>query len=148
MEFLSTHYLWLKAFHIIFVISWMAGLFYLPRLFAYHAREKKGSAQSETFKIMERRLMKIIMNPAMVGTFFFGLLMISVPGALDWTTGWIHLKLVLVLGMAGFHGYLSQCRRLFSQDKNGHSEKFYRTLNEVGPLLMIVIVILAIVKPF
>lgn len=148
MTFLAEYYLWLKAFHLIFVISWMAGLFYLPRLFVYHTGQPRGSPQSETFKTMERRLLKIIMNPAMIGTFVFGLLMISIPGLVDWSAGWLHFKIALVLVMAGFHGYLVRCVKNFAMDQNQKSEKFYRLLNEVPTLLMIAIVILAVVKPF
>ena len=149
MFHLSDYYLWIKALHIISVISWMAGLFYLPRLFVYHVGAQKGSVQSEIFKTMERKLMRIIMTPAMVATFFFGLLLLSIPGLIDWSaSGWMHLKLLLVFAMAGLHGFLVKCMKSFAQDQNTRSEKFYRVLNEVPTLLMIAIVILAIVKPF
>ena len=146
MAFVAEHYMWFKAFHIIMVISWMAGLFYLPRLFVYHTQAEVGSQQSETFKTMEYKLLKIIMNPAMIGTFLFGLLLIGVPGAIDWSSGWMHLKLVLVVLMAGFHMYLARCRRNFENDQNEKPEKFFRIINEIPTLLMMVIVILAVVK--
>lgn len=149
MQSLADYYLWIKALHIISVISWMAGLFYLPRLFAYHALSEKGSVQSETFKTMERRLLKIIINPAMIASFFFGILLLITPGIIDWSAaGWMHLKLVLVFGMAGFHGFLVKCFKTFEADQNTRTDKFYRVLNEVAPVLMIAIVILAVVKPF
>jgi putative membrane protein len=140
-------YLWLKALHVIAVIAWMAGIFYLPRLYAYHADAKPGSELSETFKIMERRLLRIIMNPAMILTFLFGIsLLIQNPDLMH--QPFMHAKLTLVLVMAGLHGYLAKCRGAFVRDENRHTAKFYRMLNEVPTLLMIGIVILIIVKPF
>lgn len=146
-EFLMTHYEWLRAFHIIAVISWMAGMLYLPRLFVYHVDAAKGSDKSETFKIMERRLMKIIMNPAMGAAFIFGLLMLVANPALL-QAPWMHFKLLLVFGMAGLHGFFSKCLKDFSRDQNTKSAKFYRILNEVPAGLMILIVILAVAEPF
>lgn len=140
-------YLYLKALHIIAMVAWMAGMLYLPRLYVYHATSAKGSEQSETFKIMERKLLRFIMNPAMILTFLFGVLMIAVdPSVMK--QGWLHAKIMLVLGMAGMHGYLAVCRKKFAQDRNEKSAKFYRWLNEAPTLLLIVIVILAVVKPF
>jgi putative membrane protein len=139
-------YLWLKAFHIISVIAWMAGLFYLPRLFVYHAEAEKGSVQSETFKVMEGRLLRMIMNPAMILTWVFG---ISVATVGDfWSDGWLHAKLLLVLAMTGFHMWLAACRRRFAEDANRTPARTYRMANEVPTLLMIGIVILAVLKPF
>ena len=139
-------YLWIKAFHIIAVIAWMAGLFYLPRLFVYHADAGKGSVQSETFKVMERRLLRIIMNPAMILTWGFGLTLAYMGDA--WSEGWLHAKLALVLALTLFHMWLAACRRRFAEDANITPERTYRLANELPTLLMIGIVILAVVKPF
>jgi protoporphyrinogen IX oxidase len=139
-------YLWLKALHVIAVIAWMAGMLYLPRLFVYHCRAEAGSPQSETFKIMERRLLRMIINPAMALTWVIGLWLAW--DGLWYRAGWLQAKFVLVLVMSGVHGYLARCVRAFAADRNQHSERFYRILNEVPTLLMIAIVILVIVKPF
>lgn len=139
-------YLWVKAVHVIAVISWMAGLLYLPRLFVYHTGVKPRSEASETFKIMERRLIKAIMTPAMVLAWTLGLVM-AVEGGL-FSQGWFHLKLACVVGMTVAHLFLARCKDGFAEDRNTRSEKFYRVLNEVPTLLMIVIVIVVIVKPF
>lgn len=139
-------YEWIKAVHIMAVISWMAGLFYLPRLLVYHCETPVGSAQSETFKVMERRLLKAIMNPAMIVTWLAGLWLAYDAGW--WMAGWFHAKLVLVLAMSGFHGALSRWTRDFAADRNTRSGRFYRIANEVPTLLMIAIVILVVVKPF
>ena len=146
MDWVSNSYVWLKAFHIISMVAWMAGLFYLPRLYVYHADSPAGSAQSETFKVMERRLLRIIMNPAMLLTFLFGGLMLTIPGALQ--QGWMHAKLGLVLVLAGFHGALAVWRKDFATDHNRRPARFYRMVNEVPTLVLIGIVILASVKPF
>jgi putative membrane protein len=139
-------YPWLKAFHVIAVIAWMAGMLYLPRLFVYHCEAEPGSRQSETFKVMERRLLRAIINPAMVATWVIGLWLAWSGG---WfTAGWLHAKLVLVLAMSAVHGLLSRWVRDFAADRNRHSQKFYRIINEVPTLLLIGIVILAVVKPF
>lgn len=130
------------------VICWMAGLFYLPRLFVYHIQAAQDAHWNETFKAMEARLMKIIINPSMIGTFIFGGALLSIPGYIDWGSGWIHLKLVFVFLLVGFHAYLSLCRKKFSLNQNKKSAKFYRILNEIPPLIMIIIVILVVVKPF
>ncbi|MCO5132648.1 MAG: protoporphyrinogen oxidase HemJ [Xanthobacteraceae bacterium] len=139
-------YEWIKAFHVIAVISWMAGMLYLPRLFVYHCEAEAGSKQSETFKVMERRLLKAIINPAMIVTWVLGLYL-----AWDgqWLmSGWFHVKLFLVLVMSGVHGLFSRWVREFGQDRNTRSQKFYRIINEVPTILMIAIVIMVIVKPF
>jgi putative membrane protein len=142
-------YLWLKAFHVIAVISWMAGMLYLPRLFVYHCDAPPGSAQSETFKVMEWRLLKLIINPAMIVTWLLGLSMIWLMGWEAFTqSGWLHVKLVLVLAMSGVHGMLVRYVRDFAADRNRKSQKFYRIINEVPTVLLILIVILAVVKPF
>lgn len=139
-------YEWAKALHVIAVISWMAGMLYLPRLFVYHCEAEIGSKQSESFKVMERRLLKAIINPAMVLTWILGLYL---AWSGHWfTAGWFHAKLTLVLIMSGVHGFLSARVRDFAQDKNTRSAKFYRIINEVPTILMILIVILVIVKPF
>ena len=146
-ELLSQHYEWLRALHIISVISWMAGMLYLPRLFVYHVAAEKGSDKSETFKIMERKLLKIIINPAMGAAWIFGLLMIAAnPGM--FSDGWIHVKLLLVILMSASHGVLSKHVKNFAADKNEKPAKYFRILNEVPTVLMIAIVILAVVQPF
>lgn len=139
--------LYIKAFHIIAMIAWMAGILYLPRLFVYHTEAEAGSKQSETFKVMERRLLKAITIPAMIATWIFGLILACY--LVNWSAaGWFHLKLVLVIAMSAFTGFLGRWTREFAEDRNTHSQKFYRIVNEVPTLLMIAIVILAIVKPF
>ena len=138
---------YLKAFHIIAVISWMAGLLYLPRLFVYHAESAKGSPQSETFKIMERRLLKYITTPAMIVSWALGLYLAF--SVIDWSAdGWFHLKLVLVLLLSAYHGALVKWTKEFAEDRNTRSPRFYRVANEIPTLLMIGIVILAVVRPF
>ncbi|MEZ0259846.1 MAG: protoporphyrinogen oxidase HemJ [Alphaproteobacteria bacterium] len=136
-----------KALHIISVISWMAGMLYLPRLYVYHADADKGSELSETFKIMERRLLRIIINPAMILTFIFGGLMIWENPEI-FKQGWMHAKITLVVLMTGFHGLLARWRKQFVKDQNTRSAKFYRRVNEVPTVLMIIIVILVVMKPF
>jgi putative membrane protein len=139
-------YEWIKALHVIAVISWMAGMLYLPRLFVYHCEAEKGSSQSETFKVMERRLLKAIINPAMIVTWLAGLYLVW---AGHWyLSGWFHLKLLLVLVMSAVHGFFVRAVRAFAADSNSYSQKFYRVINEVPTVLMIGIVILVIVKPF
>jgi len=138
--------LWLKALHVIAVIAWMAGMLYLPRLFVYHADAPKGSDVSETFKVMERRLLKAIINPAMILVFVTGIALALMTGY--WQAGWLQAKFVLVLGLAGLHGYFARCVRTFAEDANKRPARFYRFLNEAPTALMIVIVVLAVVKPF
>jgi putative membrane protein len=138
---------WVKALHVISVISWMAGLLYLPRLFVYHASAERGSIQSETFKIMERRLYRGITTPAMIATWVFGLWMVFA-GMVDWSTGWPYLKGAFVLGLSGFHGFLGRNLREFGSDANSKSPKFFRAINEIPTVVMIVVVIAVIVKPF
>jgi putative membrane protein len=138
---------YIKAFHIIAVISWMAGLLYLPRLFVYHAECAKGSPQSETFKIMERRLLKYITTPAMVMSWALGLYLAF--SVVDWSAdGWFYLKLILVFLLSGYHGALAKWTKEFAEDRNAYSPRFYRVANEIPTLLMIGIVILAVVRPF
>jgi putative membrane protein len=136
----------LKALHIIAVIAWMAGLLYLPRLFVYHADVEKGSAQSELFKIMERRLMRGIMLPSMIFVWLFGLVL-AVQG--NWFQfGWLHAKLALVVVLTVVHALYSRWRKDFAADRNTHSARFYRWWNEVPTVLMVVIVFLVVLKPF
>ena len=139
-------YDWLKAFHLIAAIAWMAGMLYLPRLFVYHCEAEPGSRQSETFKTMERRLLKAIINPAMIATWGLGLWLAWTGPYL--TAGWLHAKLALVLILSGVHGLFARWVKDFAADRNRRSAAFYRIVNEVPTLLMIGIVILAIVKPF
>ncbi len=142
-------YLWLKALHIIAVIAWMAGMLYLPRLFVYHAAAKPGSELSETFKTMERRLLKLIINPAMIATWLLGLSLIWLMGKDAFVqSGWLHAKLVLVLAMTGLHGFFAGLVKQFDTDRNRRSQKFYRIINEIPTVLLVMIVILATVKPF
>jgi putative membrane protein len=148
LDVLAPFYLWTKSLHLISVIAWMAALFYLPRLYIYHMQVPVGDARSELFKVMERRLLKAIMNPALIATWLFGILLVLTPGAVDWTAGWWHLKLAAVLAMSAFHGTLSAARKRFEADERPRTEKAWRWLNEVPTLLMIVIVIMVIVKPF
>lgn len=146
-EFLSLHYEWLRALHIISVIAWMAGLFYLPRLFVYHCGAKKGSRQSETFKIMEKKLMRVIISPASVAAWLFGGLMLwANPALLE--APWMHVKLTAVVLMTVFQHMLMIWRKKFERDENSHSERFYRLWNEVPTFLMIVIVMMAVLEPF
>jgi len=136
--------LWIKALHVLAVISWMAGMLYLPRLFVYHASAL--GEVSETFKVMERRLLKAIMTPAMIVTWLTGHYLAYAEGF--FRDGWLHAKLTLVILMSGVHGLLAARVRAFAEDRNRSSGKFYRVLNEVPTVLMIGIVILVIVKPF
>ncbi len=147
-EFLSLHYEWLRALHILAVISWMAGLLYLPRLFVYHAEAEIGSDKSETFKIMERRLLKFIMNPAMIASWILGLSMLYANPGMMQGQGWMHAKLLFVVLLSGVHGMLAGQTRRFANDANTKSAKYFRILNEVPTVLMIAIVIMAVVQPF
>jgi putative membrane protein len=141
-------YPWVLSLHVISLIAWMAGLFYLPRLYVYHCQVASGSVESERFKVMERRLLKQIMTPAMIATWFFGILLVLTPGIITWTQGWWYVKLVSVLILSGFHGASSKWRKDFLNDRNKRPERFYRVANEVPTILMVVIVIMVIVKPF
>ena len=142
-------YLYLKAFHVMAVIAWMAGLFYLPRLFVYHVDAEAGSDKSETFKVMERRLLRAIMNPAMLVSWILGLVLLFGFDTIDWSTDiWMHWKLGLVIALTGFHMMLARWRKEFERDANTRSGRFYRFINEVPTLLLIGIVIMVIVRPF
>ena len=139
-------YLWLKSLHIFMVIAWMAGMLYLPRLFVYHADAAVGSKESETFKVMERRLLRGIMNPAMIVVWVVGLWMAVSGGWM--VAGWMHAKLALVLVMSAVHGLYSQWRKDFEADRNKRSARFYRVWNEVPAVILIAIVVLVVIKPF
>src|SRR5438309_7066856 len=139
-------YEWIKALHVIAVIAWMAGMLYLPRLFVYHCEAAPGSKPSETFKVMERRLLTVIINPAMVATWALGLWLAWDGGSVE--SHWLQAKFVLVVLMSALHGFFVRCVRAFAADRNRHSQHFYRLINEAPTVLMIGIVILAIVKPF
>jgi len=148
IEFSGTAYMWLKVFHLISVIAWMSGLLYLPRLFVYHTSSKLGSEISETFKIMERRLLRAIMTPAMIAAWIFGGLLLLGLGETAWDDGWLHAKLVFVVALTAVHMMMATWQRDFAEDKNKRSENFYRIANEMPTLLMIAIVIFVVVKPF
>ncbi len=139
-------YLWIKAVHVMAVISWMAGMLYLPRLFVYHCEAENGSKQSETFKVMERRLLRGIINPSMVVTWGLGLWLAYDSGL--WADHWLQLKVVFVAILSGIHGMLVRWTRDFAADQNRHTQRFYRIINEIPALLMVGIVILVVVKPF
>ena len=139
-------YDWLKALHVIAIISWMAGMLYLPRLFIYHCDAEKGSVQSETFKVMERRLLRAIINPAMIISWVVGLWLAWQGGWFK--AGWFHVKLLAVIALSASHGYLSAAVRAFAEDRNLKSASHWRLVNEIPTVLMIVIVVLVIVKPF
>jgi len=145
---LTDAYPWVKSFHVVSMVAWMAGLLYLPRLFVYHAMVPVGSDQAETFNIMERRLQRGIMNPAMIATWVFGLVLAGTPGLVDWRMGWIWVKLLLVAALTTFHVALSRWRRAFSADRNMHSVRFFRIVNELPTLAMIGIVLLVVARPF
>ena len=139
-------YLYLKAFHIVAFTTWMAGLFYLPRLYVYHAETLDQNVR-DTFKTMERKLLRIIINPAMIITVILGISLVAMnPDFLK--QGWLHAKIFLVLVLSGYHGYLASTRKKFERDDICHSGKFYRLLNEIPTVLLLGIVILAVVKPF
>lgn len=140
-------YDWIKALHVISIIAWMAGMLYLPRLFVYHCETQPGSDSSERFKVMERRLLRAIMNPAMIASIVFGVALIALnPGWMS--QGWLHAKILLVVILVGVHGLMARWRKDFEADRNTHPQRFFRIMNEVPTLLMIGIVILVVVKPF
>jgi putative membrane protein len=148
-EFLSTVYPWIKALHIISVIAWMAGLLYLPRLFVYHVERAAAPGElRDTLKIMERKLLKFIMNPASLAAWIFGLLLVLTPGVIDWSEPWVHVKTALVIAMTVYHHLLVRWWKDFAEDRNKRPGRFYRIANEVPALIMIGIVIMVIVRPF
>lgn len=142
----DSFYPWAKVIHVLAVISWMAGMLYLPRLLVYHADAEKGSVQSETFKVMERRLLRGIINPAMIVTWVFGLWLAW--KGFGFNGGWLHAKIGAVLLLSAVHGYLAGAVRKFAEDRNERPARHWRIVNEIPTLLMIAIVILVIVKPF
>ncbi len=144
--FLGEGYLWVKALHIIAVIAWMAGMLYLPRLYVYHCAVEPGSAQSETFKVMERRLLRAILNPAMILAWILGLALVAHLDA--WGEAWMHAKFACVIALSTLHGFLARWRRQFAAADNRHEARFYRFMNEVPAVLMIAIVVLVVVRPF
>lgn len=147
IDFLGDHYLWIKALHIISIIAWMAGMLYLPRLFVYHAEAEKGSELSETLKVMERKLLRIIMNPAFSLAWVFGIaMMVANPDLFQ--QGWFHVKLTAVILMSVYHHVLARWRKKFAADENTRPHGFYRKMNEVPTVLMIIIVLMAVPKPF
>ena len=141
-------YPWLKALHIVSVVAWMAGLLYLPRLFVYHASATPGSELAETFKVMERRLLRGIMLPAVIAVVVLGIALAATPGVVDWGRGWIWAKLALVLALGFFHMRLAGWQRQFALDRAPHTARFFRAVNELPTLALIAIVILVVVKPF
>jgi putative membrane protein len=148
LEFLAPWYLWTKALHLLSVFAWMAGLFYLPRLYVYHCQVPIGSPQAELFKTMERRLMRGIMNPAMISAWLFGILLVLTPGVVSWSAGWWHGKLAGLLAMTWFHHHLSLGRKALLADLRPHTERYWRIMNEVPTLALVLIVVMVIVKPF
>ncbi|MDH2327869.1 protoporphyrinogen oxidase HemJ [Cereibacter sp. SYSU M97828] len=142
-DLLISLYPWTKAFHVISVIAWMAGLFYLPRLFVYHAEAKP---PEELFRTMERRLLRAIMNPAMIATWIFGLCLVFTPGIVDWSQVWPWTKAVAVLAMTWFHHWLGKRRKDFEEGTNSVTGRQFRMMNELPTMLMIVIVISVIVR--
>jgi putative membrane protein len=145
---LSAAYPWIKALHIVSIVAWMAGLLYLPRLYVYHSMAPPGSDRSEVFKVMERRLLQGIMTPAMIATWLFGLVLASTPGIVDWRRGWMWAKLALVVALTLFHFLLDRWRAAFAEDRNRHSTRFLRMVNELPTLALFIIVALVVVKPF
>jgi putative membrane protein len=147
-EFLVGSYPWFKAIHIIAVMSWMAGLLYLPRLFVYHVEVELNSTEDRRFQIMERRLLRAIMNPAMVVSYIFGILLILTPGIVDWSSGWIWLKILAILVLTGCHHAMGKWRKDLAEGTNRKSQRYFRVANEVPTISMIIIVIMVVVKPF
>jgi len=147
-NFLINNYTLIKAFHVISMVAWMAAILYLPRLFVYHTTAKKNSEASEMLKIMEYRLQKFIMNPAMILTIFFGFLLLKTDGVINWSENWLYFKLLVVFLMLIVHYLLSKYRIDFYMDKNNRSKKFYKILNEVPTVLLIIIILLVYLKPF
>ena len=148
-DLLSSVYPWSKALHVISVIAWMAGLFYLPRLFVYHVEKAADDpALSDVYCEMERKLLRLIMNPAMIAAWVFGLMLVFTPGIVDWSSGWPWIKAAAVLAMTWFHHWLGKRRKDFLAGRNTVSGRGYRLMNEVPTVLMVVIVIMVIVRPF
>ncbi len=150
LHLLTIAYPWTKALHVLAIVSWMAGLLYLPRLFVYHAElAAPGSETSETFKVMELKLQRLIMRPAMIATWVFGLALAATPGVVSWSTdGWIYVKLAAVLVLTWFHHWLALRRLDFAADANHMSGRSYRMMNELPTLALVIIVVMVVVKPF
>lgn len=144
---MAHYYLWFKAFHLIAVICWMAALFYLPRLYVYHTKALPGTELDKTLQVMEYRLLKIIMNPAMIASYLLGFIVAYIYG-FQALGVWFHIKITVVLGLTAVHSFLARTRKNFANGTNKHSEKFYRLLNEIPPIFMMIAVIMVIVKPF
>lgn len=147
-DFFDQYYLWIKSFHIIFVTFWMAGMFYLPRLFVYHASADPGSELDKTLALMEKKLMAFIIRPTMILALFFGVLLLFVPNLISMADGWLHVKLFCVLLLLIFHAILSRSRKKFAANRNTKTGKYYRILNEIPPLLFVVIILMVVLKPF
>lgn len=147
-DFMGAVFLWVKAGHVVAVIAWMAGMLYLPRLFVYHVDAEPGSAQAETFKVMERRLLRGIINPAMILAIVLGGWLLATPGVVVWSAGWIWVKLAGAGVLVFLHHLLGRWRKDFLADQNKHTARFYRIVNEVPALVMLIIVVMVIVKPF
>lgn len=145
---LAPYYSWIKAFHVLAMVAWMVGLFYLPRLFVYHTQTAIGSESSERFKVMERRLLRGIMNPAMIVTWLLGILLVVATGGIYLHQGWLHVKLTFVVLLSAFHMVCGKWRKQLLADQRLHSEKYFRIANEIPTVLLIVIIIMAVVKPF
>jgi len=148
MDTLIELYPWIKALHVIAVIAWMAGLLYLPRLFVYHAAAAPGSEQSETFKVMERRLLRAIMNPAMGAAYVFGILLLVSSPNIDWAAGWLWVKLAMIAVLTGLHHAYGLWRKAFERDANTRSPRFYKLMNEAPTVAMAVLVLMVVAKPF
>ncbi|WP_424137638.1 protoporphyrinogen oxidase HemJ [Roseomonas chloroacetimidivorans] len=148
IPWLANLYPWTKALHLISVFAWMAGMFYLPRLFVYHSTVPVGSEPSEMFKVMERRLLRAIINPAMGAAWLFGITLVLTPGVVDWGAGWWYGKMAGFLGMSAMHGHLSAARKRFEADERPKSERYWRAANEVPTVLLVLIVVMVIVRPF
>lgn len=147
-ELLKEYYLWIKSLHLIMAFAWMAGMMYLPRLYVHHCDAPIGSVQSEKFKDMEGLLLRAIINPAMILTLVLGVLLLLTPGVVDWSRGWIWVKLGLVTGLFALHGLFSRWRREFAADQRSRPGLFYRIFNELPFVLLVGIVIVVIVRPF
>jgi putative membrane protein len=149
LGFLANFYVWVLSFHVISLIAWMAGLFYLPRLYVYHTEQvETGSETDVLFQTMERKLFKLIMDPSMIATFVFGVLLAVTPGIVDWTAGWPYLKIVGIAGMTWFHHWCGTRRKAFVAGQNDKTGRHYRLMNEVPTLMLVLIVVSVIVKPF
>lgn len=150
LDVLLPLYPWTKSLHIVSVVAWMAGLFYLPRLYVYHAEAAPpGSATSEVFKLMELKLLRVIMNPAMVATYLFGVLLVLTPGLVIWSSdGWIWIKLAFVGGLTWFHHWCAKRRKDFDADQNRRPGRVFRIMNEIPTVALLAIVLLVVLKPF